>query len=346
MSDPKAPSGQSMLRTVGALMPSGLGHFLDLLAKGSDAIADAMKARDEKRWKSFLRAALEGDVFAENAEYMTGDDLLEMYRMCLNDIEEEKAALYGRLATAIATGKVPRALRFPLMLSLTQLTHDQVQRMRKAYIADVHELVADGAQLRRYAREFLGGNSDEGRWDLDRMTGLHMVKDKSLTEIGKTLVSACFPIDDLQPTSIGECTWKDTTELEVLGVTGYGRRDNLLDDVENQLTKQARDHRRKVRTVMMTPEGDIVDPSPLGFPCFVVLVGSTAKQVLKCLEMVRDRVALGKMPIFASPGPAPDALRAAFPRAKFIENEPEPAVLAERVLETVKAMLTGIGDTF
>lgn len=346
MSDLKVASGQSILKTVGAIMPLGVGHFLDLLAKGSDAIADAMKARDEKRWSSFVGAALEGDVFAENAKYMTGDDLLEMFRLCLNDIEEEKAALYGRLATAIATGKVPRALRFPLMLSLTQLTHDQVQRMRKAYIADVHELVADGVQLRRYAREFLGGNSEEDRWDLDRMTGLHMVKDKSLTEIGKTLVSACFPIDDLQPTSIGERTWKDTTELEVLGVTGHGRRDNLLDDVENQLIQQARDHRRKVHPVVMTPEGDIVDPSPLGFPCFVVLVGSTAKHLIKCQEMIRERVARERMPIFASPGPIPSELRQTFPNAKFVENEPNPAVLAASVLEVVKAMLSGIGHTF
>jgi hypothetical protein len=346
MPDRKTSPGRSVLEVAGAMMPSGLGQFLSLLAKGSDALADALKARDEKRWKSFLRAALEGDVFPENAEDMTGEDFLEMYRMCLNDIEAEKAELYGRLATAIARGDVSRTLRFPLMMSLAQLTHDQVQRLRKVYIAEVHELVSDGVVFRRHAHEFLGGKSAEDRWDLDRMVSLLVVKDKSLTDLGKSLVAACFRSDDLQPSSIGERTWNGHEELEVLGVKVARRRPDVLDDVETKLARLARDYGRKVDFVPMYPQGDILAPSPLGFPCFVVLVGPTTKPLMKCQGMIQSRMDVRKTPIFASPGAIPGELRAAFPAARFIDNQPEPAVLAAAVLETVKGILADIGDTF
>lgn len=71
--------GKSILAVAGAVMPSGLGA-LSLLAKGVDALADALKAREQRRYEAFCREAHEGMVCIENGEDLTADELIEMLK--------------------------------------------------------------------------------------------------------------------------------------------------------------------------------------------------------------------------------------------------------------------------
>src|ERR1700761_8077875 len=118
--------------------------FLGLLKKGVEGVVELLERQNEDRREEFIRGAYEGRVFPENAEGLTAEDLVGMFRVCLADFENEKAALYGRLAGAIAVGDVAREHRHPLMLSLTQLTYAQVDRLRKSYIATKYPLMPSG----------------------------------------------------------------------------------------------------------------------------------------------------------------------------------------------------------
>ncbi|HET8637681.1 MAG TPA: hypothetical protein VFL96_12610, partial [Acidobacteriaceae bacterium] len=90
-----------------------------LLKQGASAVAECYRAQTERRYEEFVEAALEGDVFPENAEDMSAEDLMGMLRLCMADIEQQKARLYGRLAKAIAQNKVPAEFRHPLMMALS-----------------------------------------------------------------------------------------------------------------------------------------------------------------------------------------------------------------------------------
>jgi len=60
-----------------------------LLLKGPKFLTAWLGKRSEDRYREFTRAALEGDVFPENAKAMTSEDLLAMLRALEMDIEAE-----------------------------------------------------------------------------------------------------------------------------------------------------------------------------------------------------------------------------------------------------------------
>lgn len=337
--------GKSVLAVAGTVMPSGLGA-LGLLAKGVDALADALKANDQRRYEAFCRRALEGMVCVENGENLTADELIEMLKACLADIEAEKASVYGQLASAIATNNVLKQLRFPLMTTLAALTLGQIQKLRKAYIAHAYELICpDGMGFRREARLYLIGDTPADSWDVDRLTSLLVVKGHSLTTLGKQLVEACFRNDELQPTSIGERTWNGAVELDVLGFHRPRPRQATLAYGPHPLVAMARDQGRRVNHVELERGAKTNVPNRLGFPCFVLLVDNDTPHILKRRSFVETWIAEGKTPIVASHGQIEAALREAFPSARFIEEE-SLATLAERTLQTVREIVAETGDAF
>jgi hypothetical protein len=159
---------------------------LELLSKGPKALAAWMEKRTEQRYEEFTRAALEGVVFPENAESMTPDDFLAMVRALELDIEAEKATVYGRLASSIATGKVKGHLKRHFIKFLSELSFGQVDLLRMAWIAKRFDVYPGTGGGRREPKEFLG-------------------TDLSLT--GNQFVEACFRSDKLKPSSVGFRLW-------------------------------------------------------------------------------------------------------------------------------------------
>lgn len=111
-----------------------------LLSKGPKFIAAWLAKRTEERYREFTRAALEGQVFPENAEAMTSEDFLAMLRALEMDIEAEKATVYGRLACSIATGKTAGHLKRHFIKALSDLSFGQVDLLRRALITERHHV--------------------------------------------------------------------------------------------------------------------------------------------------------------------------------------------------------------
>lgn len=186
---------------------SSLASGVAAIRKGPRALAGWLDQRTERRYEDFIASAKAGGVFPENAAAMTADDLFAVLRALELDMEGEKAELYGRMAYSIAVGAVREGEKRHFIRSLRELTFDQVQRLRKAWVARHFNLYPGAGSGNKEQKEFLGSGgptSIDGlafqRWGL--------IIDRSLSPMGERFVRACFPEDALQPDAIGEREWE------------------------------------------------------------------------------------------------------------------------------------------
>lgn len=179
---------------------------LELLSKGPKALAAWMEKRTEQRYEEFIRAALESDVFPENAEAMTSEDFLAMLRALEVDIEAEKATVYGRLACSIATGKTAGHLKRQFIKALSDLSFGQVDLLRRAWIAERHRVFPGTGGGDLDPKEFLGlrSKSSINRQTFERWG---LIEEKGLSLAGRRFVEACFTSEDLVPSSVGFQEW-------------------------------------------------------------------------------------------------------------------------------------------
>ena len=71
---------------------------------------------------------------------MTSEDFLAMLRALEMDIETEKATVYGRLACSTASGKTAEHLKHQFIRALSDLSFDQLELLRRAFIAEHHQV--------------------------------------------------------------------------------------------------------------------------------------------------------------------------------------------------------------
>lgn len=211
---------------------------LELLSKGPKALAAWMEKRTQQRYEEFIRSALEGDVFQENAETMTPDDFLAMVRALELDIEAEKATVYGHLARSIATGHITGYLKRHFIKSLSDLSFGQVDLLRMAWIAkrfDVYPGIGGG---RREPKEFLGPDS---KTSINRLAfeRLGMLDEKGLSVTGNQFVEACFSADERTPAKVGFRLWAKGKIHLVSNEMGNPGCDPFLRKLSDACHKQA-----------------------------------------------------------------------------------------------------------
>lgn len=177
-----------------------------LLSKGPKFFAAWLGKRSEERYQEFIRAALESDVFPENAEAMTSEDFLAMLRALEMDVEAEKATVYGRLACSIATGKIAGHLKRQFIRALSDLSFDQVELLRRAYIADCHQVFPGVGGGNMDPKDFLELHSKSSinrlafeRWGL--------LEEKGLSLTCRQFVESCFTSEELQPSAVNFREW-------------------------------------------------------------------------------------------------------------------------------------------
>lgn len=177
-----------------------------LLSKGPKILAAWLDNRREERYQEFVRAALEGDAFPENAEAMTSEDFLAMLRALEMDIEAEKVTVYGRLACSIATAKTAGHLKRQFIRALSDLSFGQVDLLRRAFIAERYAVFPGTGGGNVDPKEFLGlrSKSSINRQAFERWS---MLEEKGLSPTGRRFVEACFNGDELQPSTVGFREW-------------------------------------------------------------------------------------------------------------------------------------------
>ncbi|WAW87197.1 hypothetical protein LPY96_01255 [Xanthomonas citri pv. malvacearum] len=165
----------------------GLVGVAAALGKGPKFLSEWMAKRTEQRYTEFIDAARDGNVFPENAERMTPDDLFAILRSPELDIENEKAMLYGRLASSIAKGDMSAHDRRHFIKSLRELTFSQVCRLRRAHVAAEFALKPTIGSGRKEMREYIAGGPS-GRLDEAAFKQFTLTDGDKLTDIGIRLV--------------------------------------------------------------------------------------------------------------------------------------------------------------
>jgi hypothetical protein len=189
------------------LAPIGaLSSVASVLKGGASALTNWMTERREAGYREFIRAALDGDVFPENAEAMRPEDLYAILQALEVDLDEKKAAMYGRLARAIALGEVAAREKRHFIKALQALTYDQMSGLQGARIASNYELWPQSGVGRVEQSEFIpihgGGSIDEAVYRQFALTD-----SGKLTVVGARFVDACFARTEIRPEAIGRRTW-------------------------------------------------------------------------------------------------------------------------------------------
>lgn len=120
----------------GGLLTAGY-ESLQILSKQA---AIQMERRTEKRYEEFIKNVFEGEVTPEVTQHLTADDYTALLSGCMNDMENEKAKYYGRLAAAIGRGEIKGNSRRFMIITLSQLSEIQLQMLRKSFIASQFSL--------------------------------------------------------------------------------------------------------------------------------------------------------------------------------------------------------------
>lgn len=273
-----------------------LSSPFDLLTKGSQFLAQWMDMRNKQRYEEFVRAALDGGVFPENAEAMTPEDFLAMLRALELDIEGEKATVYGRLAFSLATGKVGGHLKRHFIKSLSEFSYGQVNLLRHAWISERFEVFPGTGGGNRQPKEFLGIDSKSS---INRLTFERwgMLEDVGLSHVGRQFVEACFTPEELEPSAVGFRLWSKGMIQLVCNEMGTPTCDAFL----LRLSEDA--HREAIHTLKAGVRPGHSNRPFVGGPVMVVLLVADPQRLADRWDLVEEVLRGRALTVVASTDP-------------------------------------------
>lgn len=173
----------------------------------SEEVAKQMERRTQARFEDFIKSVFNGSVSPEVTEYLTVDDYSALLSGCMEDMENEKAYYYGRLAAAIGRGEVSGNARRFMILTLRELSEAQLQMLRLSFIAVQFEIRPSRGSGNLDIKEILNiANAIDDYHYRDLVARSFYIDDK-LAKVAGDLVKACFPLNELTPESIGHVAW-------------------------------------------------------------------------------------------------------------------------------------------
>jgi hypothetical protein len=187
----------------GGLLSAGY-EGLQLLSK--QAVIQ-MERRTEKRYEEFIKNVFEGEVTPEVTQHLTADDYTALLSGCMNDMENEKAKYYGRLAAAIGRGEVKSSSRRFMIITLGQLSETQLQMLRKSFIASQFSLRPSQGSGQLDAVQILQISDPIQNHEYNELVSRSLYVSENLSDLAKDLVKACFDPQELQPSAVGHLQW-------------------------------------------------------------------------------------------------------------------------------------------
>lgn len=209
-SDLMVTAGDSITKLALDLVPgAGTAKALyELIKAVSDDVGKYQEQRNEKRAEKFHQGLLGGTPTLIGG-FLDVDDYHALLKICLNDIEGGKSKIYGQFARSIAAGKVNVKYKKYLIVVLSQLTNQQLDKLRRGWIATNYTLVPPSGSGSITPKKFLLGDESEimDEMDHESLSVKKLVKEGALSKLGSELVEGCFRSDQLLPESIKETSW-------------------------------------------------------------------------------------------------------------------------------------------
>ncbi len=194
-----------------SFVPGGNAVY-ELIKLGVEQTKRYITEKQEKRIADFHAALLKpnstGDVELSNA-YIEVADYHALLNACLQDIEDEKTELYATLARNAVFRRIsPGDLRF-FCISLKELTFNDLEEMRVAFIASRFNIVPPvgaGRFEKSLSPEQSPSRLAYGR---NQMKLRGFVEDGKINQYGEKFVQTCYSAEKLLPESIQMSEWKN-----------------------------------------------------------------------------------------------------------------------------------------
>ena len=187
----------------GGLLTAGY-ESLQILNKQA---AIQMERRTQKRYEEFIKNVFEGEVTPEVTQHLTADDYAALLSGCMNDMENEKAKYYGRLAAAIGRGEIKSNSRRFMIIMLSQLSELQLQMLRKSFIASQFSLRPSRGSGQLDAIQILRISDPIQSHEYNGLVSRSLYANGKLSDLAKDLVKSCFDPQELQPAAVGHLEW-------------------------------------------------------------------------------------------------------------------------------------------
>lgn len=214
------------------------------LIPGIDKAAAAVKALNEyydeqkaERIKRYSEALL---TWVEDVDFSTAKNLAEeieyadLLQACINDSDGSKAEAYAQLTIAMKFGSLERDYRRHFILSLKQLTYDDLALLRLSYIATKADLISKQGNgilstSEIFDRHRLGPIRS---LSLNTLVQLGLTKPEGISDLGKTFVESVFPREKLLSHESFD-VWQDPPLAILTGEKKDSYNDSVISHFKN-----------------------------------------------------------------------------------------------------------------
>lgn len=204
-----------------------------------DRLKEFVDRRNADRYEEFHRKLLEqsdNEPAIPEAEIEVAD-YHALLNACLNDIEDEKTVAFATLTRSIALGRVPKDYRRHFILSLRDLSFDQMDYMRKLYVITKNRIpTSTGAGQLTVKTEL--SNLRVGSVTYLHFSALNsrgFIESEKLTDLGISFIESSTPHEYLEPGAYGYQVWSDYRCLIISTIYGDPIENSLIDVIGRAL---------------------------------------------------------------------------------------------------------------
>lgn len=191
-----------------AIIPGG-GLIYDvakaLISHGKNYFSD----RTENRMEDFHKALLigkgsEDDLLKFIKKEFDLDDYYAVLSSCVQDIENEKVAIYSQLLHGLIEKELDSKIRRHFIKSCKELTYSELCFLKDLYINSKHDMMTVGG-TRQQVKDMLNVGGPLRRLTIDKLSfsGFLEKDGNSITTMAETFISTIFPSESLSPEALG-----------------------------------------------------------------------------------------------------------------------------------------------
>lgn len=190
-----------------------------------------------------------------------------LLQACLSDIEDEKTVPYANLTRAIVLGQITKQLRRHYIISLKEISWDQLDILRNIYVVETFSVAdATGALVPSIAILMKDSSDSIQSIAYNALYSKGFLDDGGITGLGREFVRSCSLDEDLNPAVYGYPSWSMNRCLIIL--LDNGNRGN--NEIIRQLEIHLEDVAIKLAPTVSTKFVFAQQPDPSTNCCFVI----------------------------------------------------------------------------
>ncbi|WP_421527630.1 hypothetical protein [Pseudomonas brenneri] len=168
--------------------------------------------------------------YASANELATDIEFADLLQACVNDSDSNKAEAYAQLTITLKFGSLDKEYRRHFMLSLKQLTHEDLELLRLAHIATKNELIPEHGYGVLSQRDILN-NHKLGvirSLSVETLRQLGLIKPEGITDLGKLFIKSVYS-RELCDHHEGFKIWQSPPIIILTGGKKDMHNDNVID---------------------------------------------------------------------------------------------------------------------